>query len=58
MVYLIPTKGLSQKDSNIFINNEVSIVSDLSNWLIRISIHTIPQSEIYSIENLMEKLKN
>jgi len=29
----------------------------LSNWEIRISIHTIPQLVKYSIENMINKLK-
>lgn len=58
MVYLIPSKDLSQSDSNIFINNEVSLMPSLSNWEVRISIHTIPQLVKYSIENMIDKLKN
>ena len=57
MVYIIPSKDLSQSDSNIFINNEVSLMPSLSNWEIRISIHTIPQLVMYSIENMIDKLK-
>lgn len=57
IVYLIPSKDLSQSDGNIFINNDVSLMPSLSNWEIRISIHTIPKLEKYSIENMVNKLK-
>ena len=57
MVYLIPSKDLSQLDSNIFINNQVSLMPSLSNWEIKISIHTIPKLAKYSIENMINKLK-
>ncbi|MCF6167084.1 hypothetical protein [Lutibacter sp.] len=35
VVYLIPSKDLSQSDSNIFIENEVSLMPSLSNWEIK-----------------------
>ena len=57
MVYIIPSKDLWQSDSTIFINNEVRLMPSLSNWEIRISIHTIPQLVKYSIENMINKLK-
>jgi hypothetical protein len=57
MIYLIPSKDLSQSDRNIFLNNDVSIMPSLSNWEIRISIHTIQQLVKYSIENMVGKLK-
>lgn len=57
MVYVIPSKDLSQSDNNIFLNNEVSIMPSLSNWEIRISVHTIPKLAKYSIENMASKLK-
>lgn len=31
LIYLIPSKDLSQSDSNIFIDNEVSLMPSLSN---------------------------
>lgn len=57
MVYIIPSKDLSKSDSDIFINNDVSLMPSLSNWEIRISIHTIPKLAKYSIENMASKLK-
>ncbi|PSG88197.1 hypothetical protein [Aurantibacter aestuarii] len=57
MVYLIPSKDLYQSDSDIFISNDVSLMPSLSNWEIRISIHTIPKLAKYSIENMAHKLK-
>jgi hypothetical protein len=57
MVYLIPSKDLSQSGSDIFKSNDVSLMPSLSNWEIRISIHTIPQLTKYSIENMADKLK-
>ncbi|WP_400078787.1 hypothetical protein [Winogradskyella sp. R77965] len=58
MVYLIPSRDLSQSNSNIFLNNDVSLMPSLSNWEIRISVHTIPKIVKYSIENMADKLKN
>jgi hypothetical protein len=57
MVYLIPSKDLSQSDSEIFKSNDVSLMPSLSNWEIRISVHTIPKLTKYSIENMAAKLK-
>lgn len=57
MVYLIPSKDLSQSDSDIFKSNDVSLMPSLSNWEIRISVHTIPELAKYSIENMINKLK-
>jgi len=57
MVYIIPSKDLSQSESNIFLNNDVSLMPSLSNWEIRISVHTIPELVKYSIENMVDKLK-
>ena len=57
MVYIIPSKDLSQSDNDIFISNDVSLMPSLSNWEIRISIHTIPKLAKYSIENMLGKLK-
>lgn len=57
MVYIIPSKDLSQSNSNIFICNDLSLMPSLSNWEIRISVHTIPKLAKYSIENMANKLK-
>lgn len=56
VVYLIPSKDLSQTDSNIFIENEVSLISSLSNWEIKVSSNTIPELAKYSLENMIDKL--
>ena len=57
VVYIIPSKQLSQTDSNIFINNEVSLMPSLSNWEIKVSTNAIPELVKYSLENMIEKLK-
>jgi len=56
-VYLIPSKELSQLDSNIFIDNEVSLMPSLSNWEIKVSTSSIPELAKYSLENIIYKLK-
>jgi len=58
VVYLIPSKHLSQSDSNIFINNEVSLIPSLSNWEIKVSSNTIPELAKYALENMIDKLKD
>lgn len=58
VVYLIPSKELSQSDSNIFIENEVSLMPSLSNWEIKVSSNTIPELAKYALENMIDKLKS
>lgn len=58
VAYLIPSKQLSQTDSSIFINNEVSLIPSLSNWEIKVSSNTIPELVKYSLENMVGKLKS
>jgi len=57
VVYLIPSKHLSQSVSNIFIKNNVTLMPSLSNWEIKISTNTIPELTKYSLENMIDKLK-
>jgi hypothetical protein len=57
VVYLIPSKDLSQLDSNIFINNQVSLVPSLSNWEIKISTNAIPELSKYALDNMIDRLK-
>jgi len=58
VVYLIPSKDLTQSNGNIFIENEVSLMPSLSNWEIKISSNTIPELAKYSLENMNDnKLK-
>ncbi len=57
VVYLIPSKDLWQSDSNIFIENEVSLMPSLSNWEIKISTNTISELAKYALENMIDKLK-
>ncbi|SEK47086.1 hypothetical protein SAMN04487910_0601 [Aquimarina amphilecti] len=57
VVYLIPSKDLTQSNSNIFIDNEVSLMPSLSNWEIKVSSNTIPKLAKYSLENMIDKLK-
>jgi hypothetical protein len=56
--YLIPSKDLSQLDSNIFIENNVSLMPSLSNWEIKVSSNTIPEFAKYALENMISKLKS
>jgi hypothetical protein len=55
--YLIPSKDLLQANSNIFIENNVSLMPSLSNWEIKISSNTIPELAKYALENMINKLK-
>ena len=57
VVYLIPSNHLSQNNSNIFIENEVSLMPSLSNWEIKVSSNSIPELVKYSLENMIDKLK-
>ncbi|WP_452602695.1 hypothetical protein [Pontimicrobium sp. MEBiC06410] len=56
VVYLIPSKQLSQSDNNIFIENEVSLMPSLSNWEIKVSSNTIPELSKFSLENMINEL--
>lgn len=56
-VYLIPSKELSRTDSNIFKDNEVSLMPSLSNWEIKYFLNAIPKFEKYALENMVDKLK-
>ena len=56
VVYLIPSNSLLQSDSDIFIENEVSLMPSLSNWEIKVSTNTIPELAKYSLENMIDKL--
>lgn len=57
VTYLIPTKQLSQSNSSIFIENEVSLMPSLSNWELKVSSNTIPELAKYALENMVNKLK-
>jgi hypothetical protein len=57
VVYLIPSKDLLQSNSNIFIENNVSLMPSLSNWAIKVSSNTIPELAKYALENMIDKLK-
>ena len=57
VVYLIPSKELSQLDSHIFTDNEVSLMPSLSNWEIKISSTGLHKLEMYTISNQIEKLR-
>ncbi|UOB17511.1 hypothetical protein [Abyssalbus ytuae] len=56
VVYLVPSKQLSQVDSNVFRENEVTLMPSLSNWEIRVSSNTIPKLAKYSLENMIKEL--
>jgi hypothetical protein len=55
--YLIPSKDLLQANSNIFIENNVSLMPSLSNWEIKVSSNSIPELAKYALENMIDKLK-
>lgn len=57
VIYVIPSNDLSQSDSSIFIENEISLMPSLSNWEIKVSTNAIPALAKYSIENMIEVLK-
>jgi len=57
VIYLISSKDLTQSNSNIFIENEVSLMPSLSNWEIKVSSYTIPELAKYSLENMIDILK-
>ena len=42
-IYLIPSKHLSQPNSNIFTDNEVSLMPSLSNWEIKYFLNAFPK---------------
>jgi hypothetical protein len=49
-IYLIPSKHLSQPNSNIFTDNEVSLMPSLSNWEIKYFLNAIPKLEKYALK--------
>ena len=55
--YLILSKDLLQSNSNVFIENNVSLMPNLSNWEIKVSSNTIPELAKYALENMISKLK-
>ena len=55
---MIPSKQLLQSGSNIFIENEVSLMPNLSNWEIKVSSNAIPELAKYSFEKIVDKLKS
>ncbi len=57
VVFVIPSKDLSQSDSNIFIENNVRLMPSLSNWEIKVSSNAIPELSKYALENMIAKLK-
>jgi hypothetical protein len=57
VIYLIQSKDLLQSNSNIFKENNVSLMPSLSNWEIKFSSNTIPELVKYALENMIDKLK-
>ena len=55
--YLIPSKDLQQSNSEIFIENNVSLMPSLSNWEIKVSTNSIPELAKYALKNMIDKLK-
>ena len=58
VVYIIPSKDLQDSNNNFFVNNEVNLMSSLSNWEIKVSSNTIPELAKYALENMIDKLKS
>jgi len=57
VVYVIPSIELQDSDNNFFVNNDVSLMPNLSNWEIKISSKTIKELEKYDLKNMVNKLK-
>ena len=58
VLYLFPSKDLAQSNSNVFIENELSLMPSLLNWEIKISGNIIPELAKYSFEKIVDKLKS
>ena len=58
VVYIIPSRHLSQSESNVFIEKEVSLMPSLSNWEIKVSTNTIPELAKYALENMVNELES
>ncbi|WP_435414966.1 hypothetical protein [Polaribacter aestuariivivens] len=56
--YVIPSKDLLQSKSNIFVENNVSLMPILSNWEIKVSTNKITELSKYALENMTYKFKN
>jgi hypothetical protein len=56
VVYLIQSKDLLQSNSNIFKENNVSLMPSLSNWEIKISSNTIPELAKYALDDVKLQL--
>lgn len=56
MFYFISSEALAEPDSDIFIENNVTLMPSLSNWEIKVTSHTIPALAKYSLENMINKL--
>jgi hypothetical protein len=57
ILYLIPSKILSQSDDYIFIDNEQGErFKDLSNWEIKVFTKGIQQLSKYALDNMLPKL--
>lgn len=57
VVYLIPSTQLQDSSNNFFVDNEVSLMPNLSNWEIKISSKSIEELEKYALNNMINKLK-
>lgn len=57
VVYLIPSIQLQDSSSNFFVNNEVSLMPNLSNWEVKITSKSIEELEKYALNNMINKLK-
>lgn len=54
VVCFIPSKDLQEPDNNFFVNNEVSLMPNLSNWEIKISSKSIEEFEKYVLNNVID----
>ncbi|MFS4456949.1 hypothetical protein [Maribacter sp. 2304DJ31-5] len=57
VVYFIPSKDLQDFNNSFFVNNEVSLIPNLSNWEIKISSKSIEELEKYALNNMISKLR-
>jgi hypothetical protein len=58
VIYLIPSKDLTQSNSNICIDNEVRLMPSFSKWEMKVSSNTILELAKYALENMNDTLKS
>jgi hypothetical protein len=58
VIYLIPSKDLTQSNSNICIDNEVRLMPSFCKWEMKVSSNTILELAKYALENMNDTLKS